>query len=426
MAQNPYPHLGWNPVPGIPSEVQSLKTKVDAAAKAMKESHSKIQRLIGESSYWEGDAADAFHDALDGELVEYMKNAARSMEKAAVQLGKWDGDLGANRDLAKKYDEEAKEKKSAADSAGKSFDSANKDPDLKLGGQQFPSQTEADAATSRLRAAEGRLRDAASAVEKANDAFDDVIKKAKNLDDEHLREAKKIAEALDEADDELAPKEPGWFEKALSAIGDGLATAGQWLLDHAGTIGAIAGLLALLPTPLAPLFAGIAIVASAASMAKNLSSEDFRDSLMGEHGWGAGLTAWGSMAGDALGMVPGVGALGRAGGEVSMLAGAAREGGEAMSVGTKFATFGRETLSAHSFTALDAATSAKTLDYALNGANVAANTVSSLETAGVLPDDGAGHYATEGAKAGITGAGAGGTLAQFGSDMGDLVAGLRL
>ncbi|WP_348771285.1 putative T7SS-secreted protein [Streptomyces sp. RKND-216] len=425
---NPYPNLGWNPVPGVPSEVHSLKTKVDRAAKALRSSHQQIERLLGESSHWEGDAASAFRDALDGELPEYMKKAAESVEKASVQLARWDGDLTANRDLAKKYDDEAKDKKSAASTAQGDYDDVKKDPDLDLGGKTFPSQAEADAATSRLRAAEGRLREAAGKVEAANKAFDDVIKKAKDLEDEHKREADKIAEALDVADDGLAPEEPGWFERTLNAIGDGLKAVGQFLLDHAGTIGAIAGLLALFPTPLAPLFAGIAVVASAASMAKNLASEDFRDSLMGKHGGMAAFSAWASMAGDSMGMIPGVGALSRAGGEVGMLAGAAREGGEAMSMGARATAFGRESVEAFNFKALDVATDPNTglLQYGINGANVLANSASSLETAGVLPDSGAGHNAAEYTKAGAAAYGVPGGISDLQYGLGELVTGIRL
>lgn len=425
---NPYPNLGWNPVPGIPSEVQSLKTKVDRAAKALRSSHTQIERLLGESSHWEGDAASAFRDALDGELPDYMKKAAESVEEASAQLVKWDGDLTSNRDTAKKYDEEAKEKKSAASGAQGSYDDAKKDPDLDLGGKTYPSQAEADAATGRLRAAEGRLRDAAGKVEAANNAFDEVIKKARELEGEHTREADKIAKALDVADDGLAPEEPGWLSRTLSSIGDGLKAIGQFLLDHAGTIGAIAGLLALFPTPLAPLFAGIAVVASAASMAKNLASEDFRDSLMGEHGGMAAFSAWASMAGDAMGMVPGVGALSRAGGEVGMMAGLAREGGEAMTMGARASAFGRETVEAFNFKALDVATDPNTglVQYGINGANVLANTASSLETAGVLPDTGAGHTSAEVTKAGAAAYGVPGGLADLQHGLGELVTGIRL
>ncbi|WP_314176896.1 putative T7SS-secreted protein [Streptomyces winkii] len=428
MAQNPYPHLGWNPVPGIPSEVQSLKTKVDSAAKALRSSHQQIERLLGESSHWEGDAADAFRGELDGDLPKYMKDAAASMEKAAAQLAKWDSDLTSNRELAKKYDEEAKEKKQAAGTAKDRVDTASKDPDLKLGGKEYPSQAEADAATERLRAAERRLNEANDSLEKANEAYNSVISKAKTLEEEHKQEANKVADELDKADDDLAPKEPGWLSKTLSAIGDGLAAAGKFLLDHAGTIGAIAGLLALFPTPLAPVFAGIAVVASAASLGKNLASEDFRDSLTGKYGTMEAITAWGSVAGDTLGMLPGVGALGKASGEVSVLSGAAREGGEAMSAGSKISSFGKETVEAFSTKALDTATDPNTgmLQYGVNGANVLANTASSLETEGVLPQDGGGHYAAEGTKAAASGFGAGGNLSDAARGVSDLVTGLRL
>ncbi|RAJ63569.1 hypothetical protein K378_03684 [Streptomyces sp. Amel2xB2] len=428
MAANPYPHLGWNPVPGIPSEVQSLKNKVNKAATALRSCHTQIERLLGESSHWEGDAADAFRDKLDGNLPKYMKDAATSLERAGAQLARWDSDLTSNRELAKKYDDEAKEKKQAADSAKERQETAAKDPDLKLGGKEFPSQAEADAATERLRAAERRLKDAADSLEKANGAYNDVIEKAKTLEKEHERDADKVADELDKADDKLAPEEPGWLCEALSTIGEGLKKVGEFLLDHAGTIGAIAGLLALFPTPLAPLFAGIAVVASAASLTKNLTGEDFRDSLAGKYGWGEGLTAWGSVAGDTLGSLPGLSALAEGGAETAMLAGAAREGGEAMSAGSKVATFGRESVEAFNFKALDTATDPATgmAEYGLQGANAVANTVSSLETMDVLPGDGAGHYSTEGAKAGIAGLGAGDSLGDATHGITELVAGLSL
>lgn len=421
MAANPYPNLGWNPVPGIPSEVESLKSKVDAAARALRTSHQQIERLLGESSHWEGDAADEFRNELDGELPEYMKNAARSLEKAATQLGKWDSSLTSNRELAKKYDDEAKEKKEAAETAKGRHEQAGKDPDLKLGGKQFPSQAEADAATERLRAAEGRLKDARASLEKAQEAYDSVIAKAKTLEKEHEREADKVADSLDEADDKLAPKEPGWLSKTLDSIGEKLAGVGKFLLDHAGTIGAVAGLLALFPTPLAPAFAAIAIVASGASMAKNLLSEDFRASLFGKYGGMEAATAWGSVIGDGLGMVPGVGALSKAGGETIMFAGAAREGGEAMSAGAKAATFGRETVRA-----LDTSGMPKLWEGVANGANVLANGASSLEAEGALPQDGAGHYGAEAVKGGAAVSGGPDAVTEMWSGLGDLRAGLQL
>lgn len=357
-----------------------------------------------------------------------MMNAGNSLGKAAAALGTWEGDLTSHRDLAKKYDDAARENKSDVDKARTRYDQAKGNPDLKLAGKEYPSQAEADAATERLRTAERELNAATTHLNNANTAYNDVIAKAKELEGTHTDAAEAVARSLDEADDKLAPKEPGWFSKALSAIGEGLKAVGEFLVEHAGTIGAIAGLLALLPTPLAPVFAGIAVAASAVSMAKNLASEDFRDSLMGEYGLKEGVFAWASLAGDSLGMVPGVGALAKAGSEAGLAAAVAREGGEALSVGSKLGAFGREIVPAFSYKALDVATDPMTgaLDYAVNGVNVAANMASSLESLGVLPKDGPGHDASEITKGVAASTGLVDGATDIARDVGQLMAGIRL
>ncbi|WP_405672973.1 WXG100 family type VII secretion target [Streptomyces canus] len=428
MGNNPYPSLGWNPVPGIPEQVTSLYRKVKSAADTLDNCHRQIEYLLGASSSWQGDAASAFRDTLDGDLKTAMMNAGNSLGKAAAALGTWEGDLTSHRDLAKKYDDAARENKSDVDKARTRYDQAKGNPDLKLAGKEYPSQAEADAATERLRTAERELNAATTHLNNANTAYNDVIAKAKELEGTHTDAAEAVARSLDEADDKLAPKEPGWFSKALSAIGEGLKAVGEFLVEHAGTIGAIAGLLALLPTPLAPVFAGIAVAASAVSMAKNLASEDFRDSLMGEYGLKEGVFAWASLAGDSLGMVPGVGALAKAGSEAGLAAAVAREGGEALSVGSKLGAFGREIVPAFSYKALDVATSPTTgaLQYGINGVNVAANMASSLESLGVLPKNGPGHDASEITKGVAASTGLVDGATDIARDVGQLMAGIRL
>jgi hypothetical protein len=428
VAANPYPSLGWNPVPGIPEQVTSLHRKVKSAADTLNNCHRQIEYLLGASSSWHGDAASAFRDTLDGDLKTAMMNAGHSLDKAAAALSTWQGDLTSHRDLAKKYDDAARENKADADKAQSRYDQAKGNPDLKLGGKEYPSQAEADAATERLRTAERELNEATTHLNNANAAYNDVITKAKELEGTHSDAAEAVARSLDEADDKLAPKEPGWFDKALTAIGEGLKAVGEFLVEHAGTIGAIAGLLALLPTPLAPVFAGIAVAASAVSMAKNLASEDFRDSLMGKYGFKEGAFAWASMVGDSLGMVPGVGALARAGSEAGLAAAVAREGGEALSLGSKLGTFGREIVPAFNFKALDVATDPATgvLQYGINGVNVAANMASSLESLGVFPKDGPGHDASEITKGAAASTGLKGGVTAIAKDIGELMGGIRL
>ncbi|MGW3139399.1 WXG100 family type VII secretion target [Streptomyces sp. NPDC001139] len=308
MAPNPYPNIGWNPVPGVPVEVTKLRQKVAAAATALENTHRQLTRLTGESSYWEGDAADAFRDSLDGDLQRYIKDAASSLRNAATELHKWDGHLTAHRELAKKYDADAADKKAAVSKAKASYDQAARQPDLKLAGQTFPSQEEADAATARLRSAEHEMREASAALTKANEEYASLDAKVKELETEHIASAEAIARAL-EGSAKKAPEEPGFWNE----VGDVLNSVGDFLLENAGTIGAIAGLLALFPTPLAPLFAGIAIAASAADFAKNFADPDFRDAFLpwgDKFGWNVDtVSAWASFGGDFVGMVPGARAL---------------------------------------------------------------------------------------------------------------------
>ncbi|MGP3999380.1 putative T7SS-secreted protein [Streptomyces sp. 8N706] len=413
MAANPYTNLGWNPVPGIPSEVDALRRKVTSAATALRKCHNQLQKLIGESSYWQGDAARAFREAIDGELPTYIKNAARSLEKASAQLTIWDGDLTSNRDLAQKYDTEAGERKAAVTKAKEQCAKAEQDPDLGLAGQQFSTQAEADAATARLRAAERSLNEATTALDNANSRYDEVVRKARELETTHSEQAETVAKNLDGATEKLAPKEPGWLSQAVNSIWDGIKAVGNFLYQHVGTIGAIAGLLALFPTPLAPLFAGIALAASATSMTKNLSDPNFRSDL---RGGGSGMdtfSAWASVGGDFLGMVPGGKALSAAGKELAVGLRMADSYGVAVSNAEKAGGFVREIVPAFrsgaersvddAWRAAEASAggSAKLMgNITANGLNVAANTVSSLEAEGVLPKEAAAHNASEITKAG--------------------------
>ncbi|MEU8754343.1 hypothetical protein AB0C88_28085 [Streptomyces chartreusis] len=402
MATNPYPNIGWNPVPGIPAEVTKLQQRVAAAATALENTHRQLTKLTGESSYWEGDAAEEFRKSIDGDLTTYIKKAAWALRSAATQLHKWDGQLASNRGLAKKYDDEAADKKAAADKAKHTYDQAARHPDLKLANQTFPSQEEADDATARLRSAERELNEASTAVTKANSEYESLNRRIKELESEHSHEAEIIAKAL-EGTAEKAPDKGFW-----ESVGDVLESVGKFLAEHAGTIGAIAGLLALFPA-LAPIMGPIALIASAVSMGKNLSDDEFRKNLMFQ---GSGMdifSAYASMAGDLVGMVPGGKALGAA----------AKEGFESAADGANLATktwggvkggflgVGRSAADDASDAwraAGDSAMGSMKLmgDIKVNMVNVAANGISSAESFGLIDDDGSEHNTAEGTKAAAT------------------------
>ncbi|MBT2510757.1 hypothetical protein J7I98_34040 [Streptomyces sp. ISL-98] len=381
-----------------------------AAATALENTHQQLTKLTAESSYWQGDAAEEFRKNLEGDLPKYLKKAASALRSAATQLHKWDGHLTSNRELAKKYDAEAAEKKATADKAKNAYNQAAQDPDLKLANQTFPSQEEADNATARLRAAERELNEANSALTKANDEYKSLNGKIKELESEHSRDAEIVAKAL-EGTAEKAPDKGFW-----ESVGDIIGSVGKFLADHAGTIGAIAGLLALFPV-LTPFMAPIALVASAVSMSKNLLDEDFRKNLMFQ---GSGMeifSAYASLAGDAVGIIPGGKALGVA----------AKEGFEGAADGANLAaktwagtkggflgvgrSAGAEARATWDAVGDSAENSAKfMLDIKANSLNAAANVVSSAETFGTVEKGSTEYNTAEGTKAAATAHGLAGLL----------------
>ncbi|MFC7310092.1 hypothetical protein ACFQVC_38480 [Streptomyces monticola] len=344
MAQNPYVQLGWNPVPGQPGEVEGLRTQLTNSAAALQTAYQKIDKLLGESSFWEGDAAVGFREALDGDLPKYMKDAHKSLTQAAGHLGTWHGGLTSRRELAHKYDAEAGDHKGDLKAAHSRHESAQRNPDLKLKDQKFTEGPELEAAQARFNAASTQLNDAVTAVNKAQGALDEVLRKARELESTHEAEARDLATKLKDATKDLAPEEPGWLSKALSWIGDNLT-------NILSVLAAVAGLLALLCT--GPFGIAMLLVAAGASLATagtRFAKPEFRASL--KDGFTKGefdADFWENsvgLAGDLAGAVPGLGAVSRgANGAVR----SAIAGGEAAGGLVQFAkAFGDDTVTAAS------------------------------------------------------------------------------
>ncbi|MGW6789582.1 hypothetical protein [Streptomyces chartreusis] len=273
MAQNPYVHLGWNPVPGEPGEVEKLRTQLVNSASALRTAYRKIDKLLGESSFWEGDAAAGFREALDGDLPKYMKDAHRSLTQAAEHLGTWHGGLTGRRELAHRYDVEAGEHRSALRAADSRHEKARQDPDLGLAEQTSDEGPEPRATQPRLTAADARLGDAVTAVNNAQAALDEVMRKARELEGAHEDQARDLAKKLKDATQDLAPEEPGRLGKALGWIGDDLT-------GTLNTVAAVSGLLAQLCT--GPVGIAMLLTSGALSLAttgSRLADPEVRASL---------------------------------------------------------------------------------------------------------------------------------------------------
>ncbi|MFI6363962.1 hypothetical protein ACIBG0_14580 [Nocardia sp. NPDC050630] len=94
MSQNPYPYLGFNPVPGAPDDVAGLRGQISTAAEAVKETNQLLNSLRNSNeNVWQGEGGDAFRADFDATLAQDLGYAQNSLEKAVGLLAEWHTDL---------------------------------------------------------------------------------------------------------------------------------------------------------------------------------------------------------------------------------------------------------------------------------------------------------------------------------------------
>jgi hypothetical protein len=326
-----YPHLGFNPVPGSTETVQALHKKLANCAKVLEETHELVTKLM-DGSYWKGDAAVAFREQLNGgPLPLNLKNAARSVRKAAKQLDRWERELDDFQRRAKRLDNDAKDAQAAVDAAKGRASKAEDDPGLdKKGARSDDAQKE--------------LTRANTAVDEAQAELDRILGRARSLSEEHEQKAKYRAGKIRDATEKLAPQEPGFFESALDWVTQNLPDILSWT---AAVVGIIA-LLVLSGGTAAGVLLLVAAALSAGAVASRLTMKpEVWESL--KDGFTKGeLDAdfWSNMVGltaDGLGALPGIGAVTK--GAPAVMRGVG-EAGEVLTVGQRLAAAGGKTLTA--------------------------------------------------------------------------------
>ncbi|GAA3087414.1 putative T7SS-secreted protein [Streptomyces rectiviolaceus] len=314
-----YPALGFNPVPGSPDTVRSLHKKLANCAKVLDDTHGQVTKLMA-GSYWEGDAAVAFREQIDGgPLPLNLKNAAHSLTKAAKQLCRWHDELDEFQRRAKLLNEDAKDARAAVEAAQ---------------GRVSEVPDGADDRKAALKRATGK-------VDEAQAELDRILGKARRLASEHEEKAGYRARKIRDATRKLAPKEPGLFEEI-----------GEWLTENLPDIlsfvAGVVGLVALFVVTGGVAAAVLLLVAgalSAGAVGLRVSDPAVQASL-----WD-GVTKceldsdfWGNAVGvtsDVVGMAPGLSAIvkGGAGAVRSLSAGA-----EAVTLGQRLTTVGTKTV----------------------------------------------------------------------------------
>jgi uncharacterized protein YukE len=316
--QDSYPHLGFNPVPGIPEDVDALASVLKSASASLKESGALLTQVRDAGGdIWQGQAGDAFRSHVDGELTKRLSTAQTSLETALGIFNDWHGDLVGFKSAAARLDAEAAAAKQAADQAASRLATAQADPAFKLVGQTL-SGAALQQAQQAVTAAQHGVDAADQAVENAKGDLDAIMKQARELESQHEAVARRFAQALDHAASDLAPHKPGMFSRMWNDFKSGLDDMGSWVKDHLdvihsvlSTVSAIAGLVALLtPPPIDVIALGVSLVAGAGALAVDAANPEFRkgisDALHGNFDAAARnslLTGFG----DVMSVVPGWG-----------------------------------------------------------------------------------------------------------------------
>ncbi|HEX5115938.1 MAG TPA: hypothetical protein VFW65_12140 [Pseudonocardiaceae bacterium] len=319
-----YPHLGFNPVPGVPGDVASMGDKIGKAVGSLTEANGLITKLKNANdAVWQGDAGNAFRSHLNDKLVTDMSHAQESLETAVHVLSGWHTDLSNFKDVASRLDQAAAAAQQQYEQAKNELEQAKSNPDLGLAGKQFPDAQSLQQAQNLLNEAESAVNTAASKVGDAGNTLESIMKQAKDLASQHDDVASKAANALKQATSKLAPHKPGMFSSMFSSIGNALKAVGGWVKDHLdaihsvlSTIAAIGGLVALVtPPPIDAIALGVSVVAGAGALACDAANPQFRagiDQLVHGHFNKQSLGAAMTGVTDLLSVVPGVGVASKA------------------------------------------------------------------------------------------------------------------
>ncbi|MGA5248148.1 enoyl-CoA hydratase/isomerase family protein [Streptomyces pseudogriseolus] len=273
--QDPYPNIGRNPTPGNVEDTRELAKRLGSLASELGTAVRQLERI--ECGAWKGKTAVAFTEYVGQDVTPLVRKSHESFGKASRALHRWADELADFQDEAARLDK----------AAGKALDAKN----------------------TAEREAKGKGSDALATA--ASDV-DEVIHKVHGLEERYKQAAARIGKELDKAAD-IAPNEPGFWDKLGQSIADAWDATGDWLEEHAdlikvlgdvlSDITAVLGMLAIVTLPFPPLaaiFGAAALIGSGLSLAAHSVAKSA----------GADVS-WLQLGLDAVGLLPGIGLFGK-------------------------------------------------------------------------------------------------------------------
>ncbi|MFF8655439.1 putative T7SS-secreted protein [Streptomyces huasconensis] len=232
-----FPTLGFVPCPGDHDALTDVVGLVKRTAEALAE--IKLVLRGAANGEWRGKAATGFRELLADDFRPKVSTAHESFDLAKKALDDWADYMKSHQKTARDLEREALE---AEQAKKKEKEKEKEDGSDKQGSKKGPS--------------EGPGTD-------GDDPVEAVRKRARTLHSQYEEKGREIAERLKHAGD-IAPNEPGMWDKFTDAIGDALKTI-AWAVtnpmdalkalapllkvigDIAGFLSPILGLLAMVP-----------------------------------------------------------------------------------------------------------------------------------------------------------------------------------
>lgn len=274
-----------DPTPGDPEEVAELGRKLRKMADMIEE-QSRVIKALASVEGWDSEAGKGFHE-LAGGTADKLKKSFERYDEAAKAIGEDVREGSSDQFASEMRRAQRKADKALADYREAEADHDLADDEVKKFTEKYPAQNipaadkeEYERWVKKRDEALHRIGDARRAVKDAREIYDDAGDKAAR----HIRNVVHHD----------AVRDPGGFMNLLADWADMLS-------NISAVLSVLAVICAFVPPLqfLAPVFAALAVVTSAAALAGHAYDMTVR----------GGKVDWMKLGADALGVFPGLGAL---------------------------------------------------------------------------------------------------------------------
>lgn len=267
-----FPAIGFDPCPGDQRAAEYVAGVVRRAARSLDEI-SQVLNGRGDGE-WRGKAAEEFRRQFNDDFRPKIDKARDSFDRSATALEDWAAYMAPKQLQARALEDEAGAAKERAETARTHLSGLPPEPKWHDVPKNDREEREAKQEAKERSRAETTASNADSALEEIRD-------RAARLADRYRAEGEAIADRLKRAMD-IAPNEPGLFDKIASAVAamddvlcaaldNALGELKKFLKEHAwvfkmigdiaGTLSAVTALLSLAFPWMAPLALGLGALA---------------------------------------------------------------------------------------------------------------------------------------------------------------------